>query len=47
MALFGAPLAHEGHALRACYVALTMQTACATIPRRYAAPTASRCVSGD
>src|SRR5262252_9679220 len=27
MALFGAPLAHEGHAVRACYVALRMQDA--------------------
>ena len=32
MALFGAPLAHEGHAVRACYAALTMHEAV----RRYA-----------
>jgi hypothetical protein len=25
MTLFGAPLAHEDHAVRACYVALRMQ----------------------
>jgi len=33
MALFGAPIAHEDHAVRACYVALVMQEAI----RRYSA----------
>ena len=32
MALFGAPLAHEDHAVRACYAALRMQEAVTRTP---------------
>ena len=42
MALFGAPLAHEDHAVRACYAALRMQEMVKRTRRRCAARTACR-----
>jgi class 3 adenylate cyclase/tetratricopeptide (TPR) repeat protein len=53
MALFGAPLAHEDHAVRACYAALRMQEAvrryAADLRRREGVPVAIRvgCNSGE
>ena len=38
MALFGAPLAHEDHAVRACYAALRMQDARSRVRRGGPAP---------
>ena len=38
MALFGAPIAHEDHAVRACYAALAMQAALHAIQRGSAPP---------
>ena len=46
MALFGAPIAHEDHALQACYAALAMQAAYSSMPPKYAARMVWHCVFG-
>ena len=47
MALFGAPLAHEDHAVRACYAALRMQEAIGRYADEVRRRTASRCRSAS
>ena len=47
MALFGAPIAHEDHAVRACYAALAMQDAITRYAGRCADSTGSRCRSAS
>ena len=47
MALFGAPVAHEDHAVRACYAALGIREVSRGTPRRSGVRRASRSTSGS
>ena len=47
MALFGAPIAHEDHAVRACYAALRMQESVKRSPKGRAGSMASRFASAS
>ena len=47
MALFGAPVAHEDHAVRACYAALACRRPCGGTPRRCVAPRRRACRSAS